>query len=208
MLVTDKREYLRSAGCWIVLIKILTCSRPNGHKRTLSDADGHRTRPCVGWADIDTRGRLCRRTSQSPLEAATVTVGNTRHGDSATTEEERLLGLVPRRTPHVDRVRSGRVEWRPQGHHLTSTEGAKVVTVVSVHNRRLKETPSTGGRAVPLPGSISLIIWQLQSGGTEAETYVQSSSCPQKNSVSWPKSSRSSPSWYLHSLSPRRTHVS
>ena len=190
-------------------MKILTCSRPNVRKRTLSDDGGHRSRLCVGWADIDTRGRLFRRTSQSPLGAAAgYTQEHKTLGDSATTEEERLLGLVSRRTPHVDRVRSGRVEWRPQGHHLTSTEGAKVVTVVSVHNRRLKETPSTGGRAVPLPGSSSVIIWQLQCGGTEAETYVQSSSCPQKNSVSWPKSSRSSPSWYLHSLSPRRTHVS
>ena len=39
-------------------------------------------------------------------------------------------------------------------------------------------------------------------------TYVQSSSCPQKNSVSWPKSSRSPPSKYLHSLSPLFTHNS
>ena len=140
MLVTDKREYLQSAGCWILLIKILTCSRPNGHKRTLSDADGHRTRPCVGWADIDTRGRLCRRTSQSPLEAATVTVGNTRHGDSATTEEERLLGLVSK-TGHLMSTEEGVVEI---GHHISSREGteAKVVAVVSFHNRRLKETPS------------------------------------------------------------------
>ena len=92
-------------------MKILTCSRPNVRKRTLSDDGGHRSRLCVGWADIDTRGRLFRRTSQSPLGAAAgYTQEHKTLGDSATTEEEWLLGLVSRRTPHVDRGRSGRVE--------------------------------------------------------------------------------------------------
>ena len=131
--------------------------------------------------------------------------------DSATTGEERMLMLVSKWTLLDDRGGNRGLEKLKKSCQSGLIEGrlAKLVAVVSVHMRRLKETPRRGrksGAVTWVHGCHHLAASEWKS--TESETYVQSSSCPQKNSVSWPKSSRSSPSWYLHSLSPRRTHVS
>ena len=55
-------------------MKLLTCSRPSGRKRTWFDDGGHRTRPFSGLANTDIPGRSSPRKSQSPLGQRLVTL--------------------------------------------------------------------------------------------------------------------------------------